>query len=182
MLNVVAMAPGIHPLWAYTELCRLVGQLSIFDETTRRPPALPRYDHDDLGGCFYRVLQHIEALIPPWEPEYEEAPFIGAGWRVQAALQQNWMLPTWNMYVGVDSPLKTDECIRMLTERGRLEMKIASAGRVDLVFTRGLRGLVFAHSPQPPRVLPSRPGFAGVPIVKGCPSKETILGKLTTGV
>lgn len=157
VLNVVAMARGIHPLWAYAELCRLVGQLSIFDETTRRPPALPRYDHDDLGGCFYRVKRHIEALIPQWELDYEEAPFIGAGWRMQVAMQQKWLLPTWKMFVGVDSPLKPEECIRMLTERGRLEMKIASASRVDHVFTRALRGLVFTHSPQPPRVLPSRP-------------------------
>jgi type VI secretion system protein ImpJ len=172
VLNVIAMASGIHPLWAYAELCRLVGQLSIFDETTRRPPALPRYDHDDLGGCFYRVMRHIEALIPPWEPEYEEAPFIGAGWRVQVAIQQNWLLPTWRMFVGVESPLKTEECVRMLTERGRLEMKIASAGRVDLLFTRGLRGLVFTHCPEPPRVLPSRPGLSYFQIERASQAEE----------
>src|SRR5262249_7956455 len=158
VLNVVAMARGIHPLWAYAELCRLVGQLSIFDETTRRPPALPLYDHDDLGGCFYRVKQHIEALIPHWQPEYEEAAFRGAGFRMQVAMQQKWMLPSWKMYVGVETPLKAEECIPMLTEGGRLEMKIASAGRVDLVFMRGLRGLAFSHSRQPPRVLPSKAG------------------------
>lgn len=172
LLNVVAMAHGIHPLWAYAELCRLVGQLGIFDETTRRPPALPAYDHDDLGGCFYRVKQHIEALIPRWQPEYEEAPFIGAGWRMQVAMQQKWLLPTWQMYVGVDSPLKAEDSIRLLTERGHLEMKIASAGRVDLVFTRGLRGLVFAHSRQPPRVLPSRPGLSYFQIDRATQAEE----------
>ena len=34
----------------------------IFGET-RRPPDLPKYDHDDLGGCFFRVKQQIDALL-----------------------------------------------------------------------------------------------------------------------
>ena len=51
-------------------------------------------------------------------------------------------------------------------------MKIASAGRVDLVFTRGLRGLVFAHSPQPPRVLPSRPGVSYFEIDRASQAEE----------
>src|SRR5437879_5708504 len=79
---------------------------------------------------------------------------------MQADLQQKWLLPTWKMYVGVDSPLTTEECVRMLTERSRLEMKIASGKRVDTVFTRALRGLLFTHSRQPPRVLPSRPSIS----------------------
>src|SRR5439155_24347982 len=53
-LGNLAFVEGIHPLPAYLELCRLVGQLSIFGKTAR-PPQLPRYDHDDLGGCFHKV-------------------------------------------------------------------------------------------------------------------------------
>ena len=36
-LGVMAFAAGIHPLAAYTELCRIVGRLSIF-APERRPP------------------------------------------------------------------------------------------------------------------------------------------------
>jgi type VI secretion system protein ImpJ len=154
VLNVVAMAQGIHPLWAYAELCRLIGQLAIFDETTRRPPSLPRYDHDDLGGCFYRVKRHIEALVDRWEPEYEERPFVGAGWRMQVALEQKWLLPGWHMFVGVKTSLKPQDCIPILTESRHLGMKIGSADRVDHIFTGGFPGLSFAHCPQKPGVLP----------------------------
>src|SRR5205085_4195304 len=48
LLSNVGFVEGIHPLPAYLELCRLVGQLSIFGKGAR-PPQLPRYDHDDLG-------------------------------------------------------------------------------------------------------------------------------------
>src|SRR5262249_2223393 len=58
LLGVMVFAEGVHPLYAYTELCRLVGMLAVFGKT-RRTPDLPRYDHDDLGGCFYRVKQYV---------------------------------------------------------------------------------------------------------------------------
>src|SRR4029077_16418447 len=73
-LKVLAFAEGVHPLRAYLELCRLAGKLAIFDEANRRAPALPHYDHDDLGGCFYRVKQYLDSLDIP-EPIYEERPF-----------------------------------------------------------------------------------------------------------
>ena len=61
-LSNLAFVEGIHPLPAYLELCRLVGQLSIF-HATRRPPDLPRYNHDDLGGCFHRIKHYLDELI-----------------------------------------------------------------------------------------------------------------------
>jgi type VI secretion system protein ImpJ len=53
-LHVVAYTPGIHPLAAFLELCRIVGQLA-FLGPTRRAAELPRYDHDDLGRCFWAL-------------------------------------------------------------------------------------------------------------------------------
>jgi type VI secretion system protein ImpJ len=154
-LSIMAFAAGVHPFWAYLELCRLVGKLAIFDEVTRRPPDLPRYDHDDLGGCFYKVKQYIDALLDQGnELSYEERFFVGAGLRMQVALEAKWLEPGWQMFVGVKSPLKAEECIRLLT-RGVLQMKLASSDRVDEIFAMGMAGLRFAHAPQPPRALPT---------------------------
>ena len=87
----VAFLEGVHPLPAYQELCRLVGQLSVFSPT-RRPPAIPRYDHDDLGGCFYRLKNYLDDLlsIVP-EPDYQERPFVGNGLRMQVSLERSWL-------------------------------------------------------------------------------------------
>jgi len=159
VLGTLAFAQGVHPLPAYTELCRIVGQLAIFGET-RRPPDLPKYDHDDLGGCFFRVKQQIDALfdrdIPP---DYRERPFIGAGLRMQVSLEPDWLQPQWQMFVGVQSPLGAEECIRLLTKAGQLDMKIGSSDRVDEIYRLGQAGLRFAHSPRPPRALPAATGL-----------------------
>jgi type VI secretion system protein ImpJ len=146
----------------YIELCRLVGQLAIFDDKTRRTPDLPRYNHDELGGCFYRAKQYIDMLLNILvEPEYRERPFIGAGLRMQVNLEPVWLESIWQMFVGVQSPLGSEESIRLLTRAGQgLDMKIGSSERVDDIFRLGEGGLRFAHSPRPPRALPQIPNLA----------------------
>lgn len=159
LLGQLAFLEGIHPLTAYVELCRLIGQLSIFSDE-RRPPELPRYDHDDLGGCFFRLKQYLDDLLEKdADPEYKEAPFIGAGLRMQVALQPSWLEQGWQMFVGVQSQLEPRRCIELLTNEGQLQMKIGSADRADEIYRRGEAGLRFAAEPTPPRSLPGRQGL-----------------------
>jgi type VI secretion system protein ImpJ len=159
ILGIQCFAQGVHPLPSYLELCRLVGQLSIFG-ATRRPPDLPKYDHDDLGTCFYRVKQYIDMLLNILvEPKYKERPFIGAGLRMQVTLEPSWLESIWQMFIGVQSPLSTEDTIRLLTKAGQLDMKVASSSRVDEVFRLAEAGLRFAHTPRPPRALPQVPGL-----------------------
>jgi type VI secretion system protein ImpJ len=158
VLHILSFAQGIHPLPAYLELCRLVGQLAIFGESRRTPP-LPRYDHDDLGGCFNRVKNYIDALLDQViEPDYKERPFVGAGQRMQVSLEPSWLESAWQMYIGVQTPLPSEEAIRLLT-RGQLDMKVGSSERVERIFQLRQAGLKFVHSPLPPRALPARAGL-----------------------
>ncbi len=159
VIKLLAFTPGIHPLAAYFELCQLVGRLAIFD-APRRPPDLPLYDHDDLGGCFFEVKRYIDALLEKAiEPEYKERPFLGAGLRVQVPLEPAWLEPQWEIFVGVQSALDAAELIRLLTEPGQLDMKLGSSDRVDAIFRQGHAGLRFEPCLRPPRVLPEPPGL-----------------------
>jgi type VI secretion system protein ImpJ len=162
--GVQIFAEGIHPLPIYLEMCRLVGQLSIFGDTMR-PPELPKYDHDDLGTCFSRIKQYLDWLLTfVKEPEYKKRDFVGNGLQMRVSIDSDWLQTTWQMFVGVQSSLGTDDCIRLLTGQGRtgpsLDMKIGSSEHVDELFKRGVTGLKFAYSPAPPRMLPSAQGLA----------------------
>jgi len=43
---------------------------------------LARVQHDDLGGCFGRVKQYIDALLQEIiEPALQSGPFVGAALR-----------------------------------------------------------------------------------------------------
>jgi type VI secretion system protein ImpJ len=155
LLGGLVFAPGVHPLQAYLELCRLVGQLAIFSRE-RRPPKLPTYNHDDLGGCFYRVKQHLDGLMDlVFEPEYKMRPFEGTGLRIQVPLEAVWLEPAWQLFVGVKTSLPVEDCINLLTMSGQLGMKIGSSDRVDAIHRHGSAGLRFTHAPKPPSALPS---------------------------
>jgi len=159
VLHVLLFAQGVHPLSAYLELSRLVGQLAIFS-AARRAPDLPRYDHDDLHKCFTGIKQALDDFLDiVAEPEYREQPFVGAGLRLQVTLQPAWLEAAWQLFVGVRSSLSKEECVQLLTRPGELDMKIASSDRVEEVFRGGLQGLRFDLQKHPPRVLPEHAGW-----------------------
>src|SRR5262249_5847541 len=92
------------------------------------------------------------------EPQYKERGFMGAGMRMQVALEPNWLEATWQLYIGVQSPLEPKECVNLLTKRGMLDMKLGSSDRVDNIFRDAQAGIKFSHSPRPPQSLPSPAG------------------------
>jgi type VI secretion system protein ImpJ len=156
-LSNLAYVEGIHPLPAYMELCRMVGQLSIF-HADRRPPALPRYNHDDLGGCFHRIRNYLDELIDiAPEPDYEERDFAGRGLRMQVDIEPAWLDKSVPMYIGVTSPLEPDVCARELE---RLGTKVSSAERVEMIYRRRDVGLQFTLVPSGslPQALPRDAG------------------------
>jgi len=158
VLDMMNAAEGVHPLWAYLELSRLAGQLAIFSATRRSPP-LPQYNHDDLGGCFGELKEHLDTLLDiVVEPEYKERPFIGAGSRMQVPLEPAWLEGSWQMYIGVHSSLDVPQCVNLLTKPGQLDMKVGSSDRVDDLYRLGLAGLRFAPEPLPPSGLPKVSG------------------------
>jgi type VI secretion system protein ImpJ len=154
--GVIANAEGVHPLFGYLELCRLVGKLSVFGKSAMLPD-LPAYDHDDLGKCFFTVKRHLDDLLGEVKQGYEVRPFVGEGLKMRVKIEPTWLAPACQLLVGVDSTLPAAECARLLT--ARLNMKIGALERVDEVFRTGLRGLEFVHDDRPPSVLPAGPTY-----------------------
>ena len=116
------------------------------------------YDHDDLGRCFYSVKRLLEEIEPP-KDAYEHRAFIGEVLRMQVAMEPKWLEAAWQMFVGVQSSLPEADVIKLLTKAGHLDMKIGSGDKVDHIFEKGLKGLEFTHTPQPPRLLPVTKGL-----------------------
>lgn len=155
-LGVLTFALGVHPLVAYTELCRIVGQLSIFGPQ-RRPPEIPHYDHDDLARIFYFVKRQIELLLEAIRDyEYEQRFFVGEGRGMSVTLESKWLGADWQWYVGVMRGGLTDkECLALLSPGG-LDWKLGSARQVDMLFRHGAEGLQLTPLAQAPRALPPR--------------------------
>ena len=153
-LGVMAFALGVHPLAAYTELCRIVGRLSIF-APERRPPEVPPYDHDDLARIFRWVKERIELLLGAIRDyEYEQRFFVGEGKGMRVTLESKWFNAEWQWFVGVArGSLSEKECLGLLSP-GALDWKLGSARQVDALFEYGAEGLHMTPLAQSPRALP----------------------------
>lgn len=158
-LRCLAFASGVHPLVAYTELCRLVGLLSVFGED-RRAPEIPLYDHDDLARIFKWVKARIELLLGGRKKlEYEQRFFVGTARGLQVAIDPKWLHAGWDWFVGVLAENVSEREVRELLRPGNLDWKMGSARQVDLIFQHGIPGVRQKELPQPPRALPARQGW-----------------------
>jgi len=160
-LRVVAFAPGIHPREAYRELCRVAGQLCVF-EPSRSLEELPLYDHDNLADIFRTVKDRIEVMIGRVVAlEFEQRYFTGTGKAMlSVAMEPKWLRSDWNCYVGVQhGELPVAECLRLLSGNAHLDWKLGSTEEVDRLFRLGLPGLELFPLDRPPRALPARSGW-----------------------
>src|SRR5262249_39565009 len=107
----------------------------------------------------YTVKNYLDTILDDMgPPEYQERPFIGTGLQMEVKLEPAWLERSWQMFVGVQTTLNVEQCIKMLSPGG-LDMKIASAAQADRIFTLRTGGLKFTHTPNPPRVLPAPQGL-----------------------
>jgi type VI secretion system protein ImpJ len=151
-----AFVRGFTPLAVYTELCRLVGQLAIFTDA-RRPPGVPQYDHEDIGGCFYAVIKLIQLGLDTIAPSaFEKRYFERHGERLQVSLEPGWLAANRTLFLGVETELSDDECEQLLRA---MDMKLGSTSRVEQIFKQALRGLKLAPMVRPPRALPAGAGI-----------------------
>ncbi|MBL7038363.1 MAG: type VI secretion system baseplate subunit TssK [Pirellulaceae bacterium] len=158
-LRPLAFATGLHPFIAYTELCRIVGMLSVFGDD-RRTPEIPTYDHDDLARIFKWVKLRIEQLIGARKKlEYEQRFFVGTQHGMQVAIDPKWLHSGWDWYVGVLAENAGEQECRDLLRPGNLDWKMGSSEQVDLIFQHGIPGVKQKELTQPPRALPSRQGW-----------------------
>jgi type VI secretion system protein ImpJ len=154
-LSIIGFAQGTHPVVAYTELCRICGQLSIFAKDRRAEPA-PPYDHDNLAGIFKEVYLRIQRLLNAVRDyEYEQRAFTGVGLGMQVTLEPKWFNSDWQWYIGVNKgDLTVQECQELLSS-GALDWKLGSSRQVEILFKQRAPGVEMRPLDRPIRALPS---------------------------
>jgi type VI secretion system protein ImpJ len=155
-LSIVGFAQGMHPVAAYTELCRICGDLSIFDKDRRAEP-VPPYDHDNLAGIFKEIQLRIERLLNAVRDyEYEQRYFVGVGLGMQVTLEPKWFNSDWQWYIGVNKGDLTPQECRELLSSGALDWKLGSSRQVEILFKQRAPGLELRPLDRPIRALPTQ--------------------------
>jgi type VI secretion system protein ImpJ len=160
--QAILFTHGLHPLLMYRELCRLLGELSIFGET-RRPMKVPGYDHDNIGPIYWSVINEIRRLLPEETRPFERRYFKVEGKRLVVQLDADWTIETTRMYIGVETNELSDaECDKLMREEW--DWKLGSAEEVETIFKRAEEGLRMEPLNRIPPALPM--GFVYFNIVR----------------
>lgn len=154
-LSCLAFAAGVHPLVAYSSLCRMVGNVSIFGAGLAIEE-VPKYDHEDLCTIFKWALERIRKLIfSVKEDEYEQRYFVGAGRGMLVQLEPEWFGLEWDWYFGVD-PVNVSRDALLYLLKNTIDWKLGSSDKVEHYMTVQQPGVKLRPVPQVPRALPSR--------------------------
>jgi type VI secretion system protein ImpJ len=173
---------GVHPFAMYTELSRIVGELSIFlPERVTGEQEVPLYDHDNLGPVFRQLRTAIERRLNALlDLTYEQAPFIGNGLRMSVQLQPKWLDKEWQWFVGVKAPFQVarNRVIQLMTSQ-EFSWKLGSDQQVEDLFRKNSGGLRFDAELQVPTILPRAENWTYFRVTKDGPAWTAVLNQQT---
>ena len=170
-LGCLSFAHGVHPFTQYTELCRIVGALSIF-APDRQVGQLPHYDHEDLARIFKTLKERIMFLMNRvgnmgYEQRFFQGRVTGGGKEagMSVRLETKWLGVDWEWFVGVThSGLPTGKVQELLLG---LDWKMGSAAQVDELFRRRAEGVKLLPRLQAPRQLPITGNWVYYEVARG---------------
>lgn len=151
IIRALPFIQGTHPLEAYRDLCKVVGNLAYFRDEKKFPDEIPGYDHDNLALSFFPI-QNLIPVEYDARPDYQKREFKGAGKQMKVRMESEWLEPQWAFYIGVQARLKPNEVESLLREA--LDMKVGSAEEVDTLYRFGRAGVKMNRVTDPPRILP----------------------------
>ncbi|MGG7566949.1 type VI secretion system baseplate subunit TssK [Rhodovulum sp. DZ06] len=156
--NALRDAAHLHPETIFREMVELAGALATFtNDETRRPPAFPRYDHDDLTATFAPVLEELDRSLA----------YLGVQKAVRIPLKRN----QYNIDYG---PISDDSLLQgaqfvicahaaMDSEQFRAEfprnVSIASVNDIKAVVTAADKSVRIRPLAHPPQELPRMAGW-----------------------
>lgn len=146
--------PRLHPFDVFCELCRMAGDLAIFD-SSRQMPDLDIYDHDDLGRSYSELLAVLERFINNLLPTtFIRRRFEPVANRLEVAMEDTWMIPGVEFYLGIES----DHDVEVI-DREQSYLKMATPDDLDRLINRRLPGLMGRRVHRVPIGMPDRPNI-----------------------
>lgn len=140
-----------HPERLYAMMLSLAGSLTTFS-TSVHPRDLPRYDHDDLGGCFTELDEKIRFLLDTVVPSnFVSLPLKLVQPHIYAtSIADDKYLQNTRMYLAISAEMGEAELIA----KTPYLIKLCSANHIEHLVRHALPGVPLMHVPRPPSQIP----------------------------
>lgn len=160
-LKQYAATPRLHPFDVYVELCRLAGDLAIFDPE-RAVADIPLYDHDDVGRCFDALFGILEKLLNNLMPTtFIRRRFDAVENRLEVSLDDDWLHEGVQFYLGIESDAEPEHI-----DRHQAFLKMASPESLVQIKRNRLPALMGKRVARVPIGLPDKPNLHYYRIVR----------------
>ncbi len=140
-----------HPEELFRTMLSLAGCLTTFS-TNIHPRDLPKYDHDDLAGCFQDLDEKIRFLLETVVPSnFISLPLKLVQNSIYAtALADDKYLRNTKMYLAVSADMSEADLI----SKSPYLLKVCSANHIEHLVRQALPGVPLTHVPRPPSAIP----------------------------
>jgi type VI secretion system protein ImpJ len=160
-----------HPDVLFRLLTSLAGALSTFSLKIQ-PRDLPRYDHENLGGCFTDLDEKLRELLETVVP----SNFVALPLKLvkpsiySTNIDDDRYLTGTRFYLAVSSPMNEADLIRKAPQL----IKVCSAAQIEQLVRQALPGMQLMHAVKPPASLPVKLNYQYFSLNQSGISWETV--------
>jgi type VI secretion system protein ImpJ len=159
--------PMVHPERLYETLGSMAGELATLVRAERKPPPLPRYDHENQQLCFDPVFDLLQSMLSAvFDRSALQMPLENAGpGRYVSRIVDHNLYKTGYFYLAVAAAAPLDEIRGLFPSIA----KIGSVQRMAQIVDSALPGVPLRHAPTPPPQIRVLPGYVYFELDRGVP-------------
>lgn len=148
---------GLHPLELFTHAVQMVGEISTFVTTNKRPPALPPYLHDDLQATFEPLMASLrQCLSMVYEQSAINLPLVEKKYGIRvASIADRTTLTTCSFVLSARAAIP-DNALRSHLPA---QLKVGPVERIRQLVNAAMPGIPIKALPVAPRQIPYHSGF-----------------------
>ena len=145
-----------HPENLFATMLSLGGCLTTFSKDIH-PRDLPKYDHDDLYGCFHDLDEKIRYLLETVVP----SNFISLPLKLISpsiygtSLADDKYLRNTRLYLAVNAEMNEADLIN----KTPYLIKLCSANHIEVLVKQALPGVALTYTPKPPSAIPIKVNY-----------------------
>lgn len=165
VLRHVEGLPTVHPERLFETFVGMAGELATLVRPERKPPPLPRYDHEDPQLCFDPVLDLLQSMLAAvFDRSAVQMPLENAGPGAYVSkIVDHHLYVTGYFYLAVAAAAPVDE----IRARFPAIAKIGAITKMRQIVDSALPGVPLRHTPTPPPQLRVLPGYVYFELDRG---------------
>lgn len=161
-----------HPADLYEGMLALAGALTTFSSTVH-PRDLPKYEHDDLAGCFASLDEKLRLLLETVVP----SNFVSLQLKLiqpsiyATSLSDDKYLANTKMYLAIGATTNEADLIA----KTPYLVKLCSTNHIEHLVRQALPGVTLTHTPRPPSAIPVKMNHQYFSLNQSGPAWEAIV-------